>query len=202
MRAKICGITSLDDALFAVKHGAWALGFNFYKASARYLNYINAQEIIKLLPAFVIKVGVFVDVSDSVIEEALVKLNLDYAQVYTHKNRSKQLMSKMILSLNANEEKDLPNLKVLRLYGAILMDAPLADDFLKGGTGRLANWSLSAKLSKKVRLILAGGLNHMNVKSAITQVKPYAVDVASGVETAGVKDKSKLKAFLETCHAQ
>src|SRR3990167_5415178 len=189
MRVKVCGITRLEDALDATSQGAWALGFNFYPHSLRFIQYRAAKEIITSLPSKVIKVGIFIDVDDAEITNRLAELKLDYAQVYSHKKRPKSLLQRMILALQAKDEASLPAEKFLMQYNAILLDAkPLADN-LKGGTGRLANWSLAKKLAKKYKAIL--------------QVNPYAVDVASGVEAKPrIKDKAKIKAFLEACREE
>ncbi len=201
MRAKICGITRLQDALYAVEHGAWALGFNFYQKSPRYITFAAAKQLILQLPTNVLKVGIFIEESDEAIENQMQALQLDFAQVYIHKQRSPALMKKMLLGLQVASVQDLPDESILNAYAAILLDAPKDRDELWGGTGRKSNWVLASELAKRHRLILAGGLTAEQLHSVIETVQPYAVDVASGIEVApGQKDASLLQVFLGACH--
>jgi phosphoribosylanthranilate isomerase len=194
MRAKICGITNLEDALLATNNGSWAIGFNFYKNSPRYVSFKKAREITSQLPTHIIKVGILIDYSK---EEALDALEfLDLVQIYQH---DPLLLDKKrtILSIQASSEAELPELEE---YGYILLDAPKQQDGLLGGTGRLADWALAKKLAKDCKLILAGGLSLANIEEAIKYAQPFAVDVASGVEQCpGVKDPILIKEFLERC---
>lgn len=194
MRAKICGITNLNDAIVAIKRGAWALGFNFYEQSPRYIRPDIARHIIEQLPDSIIKIGIFIGCSDEGIERIVNAIGLDLAQIYKDKqDRGHRLKKRMILSLQLDSEEELPAPQVLASYEIILLDA-------SGGTGRLSNWVLAANLAKRYKLILAGGLTVDNIEAAIKTVKPYAVDVASGLESVpGVKDKKLIKKFLERC---
>jgi phosphoribosylanthranilate isomerase len=196
MKAKICGITHLEDALYAAHHGAWAIGFNFYQPSPRYVSWYTAYIISQQLPSSVITVGILIDCSPETMRHVLTFLN--FIQVY----RSEPWLDKKrtILALNAPSEDTLPNHSVLQAYAYVLLDAPKCQDGLLGGTGRLANWDMAKTLAKRYPLILAGGLNSTNVTDAIQQVKPFAVDVASGVETSpGIKSASAVQAFLKHC---
>ncbi len=194
MKAKICGITNQEDALFAAQHGAWALGFNFYHKSLRYIEKEIAKEIIASLPASVIKVGLFIDKPYDYIASYVDDIGLDLVQIYAPINASATFKEKVIFAIQEEPIKNLDD------YGYLLIDAPKNKDGLMGGTGRIANWTLASKLAQDYRLILAGGLNPNNIEMAINKVAPYAVDVASGVESKpGVKDDQLVINFLKGC---
>lgn len=199
MRAKICGITRLEDALLAVQYGAFAIGFNFYNQSKRYISYHYAKEIIKNLPENIIKIGIFINISTEEILKHLEIIGLDYAQIYQPDLENTQYNHKFILALNITSETELGllNHKILSSYYSLMLDAPLSSDLLLGGTGRLANWDLAKKLAQNYRLILAGGLTPDNIQQSIYCVNPFAVDVASGIEySPGIKSPILLKQFL------
>jgi phosphoribosylanthranilate isomerase len=198
-KVKVCGITSFEDAALALDCGADALGFNFFPRSPRFIDPVQAKEIIHRLPPLLTSVGVFVNVpkphkvADLARAAGIRVLQLhgdessEYCQSLTDWTLIKALRisSKSILS-------DLENYPVQ----AFLLDA--RDDLLFGGTGKTFDWSLCQKIGKLRPLILAGGLNAANVGRAIQITRPYAVDVCSGVESApGKKDKFKLKEFME-----
>ncbi|OGT66684.1 MAG: hypothetical protein A3J38_09640 [Gammaproteobacteria bacterium RIFCSPHIGHO2_12_FULL_45_9] len=204
MRVKVCGITNVSDALMSIQHGAWALGFNFYEKSPRYVSKKSAQSIIENLPSFivgeVVKIGLFIDETYDSISQYIDDLGLDFVQLYAPLKADKAFNERVILSLQVASEKDLPDASVLNEYGYLLLDAPQASDGLMGGTGRIANWDLATKLARDYRLFLAGGLTADNVSEAIHRVKPYAIDVVSGVERAhGLKDETRTKHFFEEC---
>ncbi len=199
MRAKICGITNLKDALLAIKYNAWALGFNFYSQSSRYISPESAKQIITKLPKNIIKIGIYINTPTADILTNMNTICLDYAQIYKPDINNLAHNHKFILSLNINIESELTllNKKLLKSYYALLLDAPVSTDLLLGGTGRLANWNLAKKLALEYKLILAGGLTPNNIQQAIDYVQPYATDVASGIEfTPGLKDPKLLKQFL------
>lgn len=198
MRAKICGITCIKDAMLAVQYGAFAIGFNFYKPSKRYISYQEAKNIIGKLPNNIIKIGIFIDISTEEILYLLDRIGLDYAQIYQPNVTHTQYNNKFILALNLEAESELLiNHSTLSSYYSLMCDAPLSADLLLGGTGRLANWDLAKNLAKDFRLILAGGLTPKNIQQAIHYVNPYAVDVASGIESVpGIKHPILLKQFL------
>jgi phosphoribosylanthranilate isomerase len=200
MRVKVCGLTHLSDARMSIHHGAWAVGFNFHPASPRYLSKSAAQAIIAQLPPSVLKVGIFVKETVEVITQQMEELELDLVQLYSPVNATKKFKARVILALQVASEAELPSARVLSEYAYLLLDAPLRADGLMGGTGRVANWALAATLARDYRLLLAGGLTAENVKKALDQVKPYAVDVASGVEQSpGLKDELRMKHFFEEC---
>jgi phosphoribosylanthranilate isomerase len=197
-RVKICGITREEDAKLAVELGAAALGFNFYKSSPRYLEPHHAQAIIVKLPPFVTAVGVFADEAEDrnvarIVEESGVTV------LQLHGPRFPRMDGVLagfpwIRGVAVREgftPQDLRNLGTR----AILLDA--YDAKLQGGTGKTFNWPLARDAGRYATIILAGGLTAQNVGKGISEVRPYAVDVASGVESApGVKDPEKLKGFF------
>lgn len=197
MRAKICGITQLADAELAVLHGAWALGFNFYPKSPRFIDPKTAKDIIQQLPTSVLKVGIAIDVPSAELTELMATTGVDLLQVYEEMDVPLLLKKRMIFAMQASTIDELPTHDVLNEYGYLLLDSPKVADGLMGGTGRLSNWDLAAQLAKQYRLILAGGLNPENIRAAMRAVKPYAVDVASGVQRSpGRVDPVLLNHFL------
>lgn len=204
MRAKICGITQLVDAKAAIAYGAWALGFNFYSQSPRFIAPIAARDIVQQLPSSVLKVGVVIDIPSDELEDLITSTGVDLLQVYEDRPVSTSLKKRMILALQANTVHELPSPDILNEYGYLLLDAPQLKDGLMGGTGRLSNWECAAQLAKQYRLLLAGGLNPQNIQAAIQTVRPYAVDVASGVQSSpGNVDHNLLEQFLrQVNHAQ
>ncbi len=198
MKAKICGITNLEDALFAANNGAWAIGFNFHQQSPRYVSLKKAREITSQLSTHIIKVGIMIDYSKDEMLDALEFLDL--AQIYQPNPKLPLDKRRLILALQASSKDELPEAQILQEYGFILLDAPKQQDGLLGGTGRLANWDLARELAKDYKLILAGGLNSSNALAAIKYVQPFAVDVASGVEERpGSKNPVAVKEFLMRC---
>jgi phosphoribosylanthranilate isomerase len=211
MKVKICGITNLEDALVAIDAGADYLGFIIYPSSKRAISEIETQRIVAELrkrPICPSLVGVFVNQTAEKTERILVDCELDFAQlsgdetpnlvadptsvIYGRAYKSLRPQSKDEAEAEAEwflapDSKDLPSL---------LIDA--YDPHLYGGSGKMANWSVAAHLAKSTsRLMLAGGLNPNNVKAAIRQVSPFAVDVASGVEAQpGKKDHALVRDFI------
>lgn len=197
-RVKICGITRLEDARLAIELGAAALGFNFYPPSPRYIEPSRAAEIIRQLPPFVSSVGVFADESD----EARVAAVAREAGVTAIQLRGPKLPPTngalagypLILAVGVGERLDPEEFGQLKAR-AFLLDAH--DSKLLGGTGKTFDWRLAREAKQYGNIILAGGLTPENVGRAIREVRPFAVDVASGVESApGVKDAAKLRAFF------
>lgn len=201
MRVKICGIRSLEDALAACEAGADALGFNFYEKSPRYVELAKAAEISRKLPPFVARVGLFVNAAPSRIEEALFKMRLDWLQFHGDEGYdevSRFPLSMAIKAVRVKEKADLKDLKAYDGCAALLLDASVGKAY--GGTGKAFDWRLALDAKKKCKapLILAGGLHADNVAEAVRTVRPWAVDVASGVESApGKKDRAKMKAFIK-----
>lgn len=202
-KVKICGITHIDDAQAAVAAGADALGFMFYEQSPRYVTVAKAAEIIRRLPPFVSKVGVFVDAPEEFVRQALGESGLDTIQF--HGRESPEFCRKFdpLKVIKAFRIADLESLQALPAYGT---SAWLLDSYVPGvlgGTGAKFNWNLAVEAQKLGRsIILAGGLTPLNIAQAIRQVKPFGVDVSSGVESApGRKDEGKLREFITAAKA-
>jgi len=197
-RIKICGITRREDARLAVDLGAAALGFNFYPPSPRYIEPRRAAEIIRQLPPFVASVGVFADEDD---EEHVAGVAHDAGAMAIQLRGPKLPATSgalagypLILALGVGERLNPEEFGRLKAR-AFLLDAQ--DSKLLGGTGKTFDWRLARDAKKYGNIILAGGLMPENVGQAIREVRPFAVDVASGVESApGVKDAAKLRAFF------
>jgi phosphoribosylanthranilate isomerase len=197
-RVKICGITRLEDAQLAVELGAAALGFNFYPPSPRYIPPASAREIVIKLPPLVTAVGVFANVTDDEIvggvarQAGVTAVQLHGAQLPPLDRALAKF--KLIRAVAVTEGFQTESLRGLRAH-AVLLDA--YDPALPGGTGKSFNWSLAREAKQFGTIILAGGLTSENVGQAVREVRPFAVDVASGVEDApGIKDAGKLRAFF------
>jgi len=194
MKIKICGLTHQEDAHFAAEKGAWALGFNFYKDSPRYIDPQYARSLIMTLPASVQKVGICVDQDLGEILALKTQLALDYVQVYQDFNCDNDLKKSMILSIHPNTPAEIPSLSTLKEYAMVLIDAPTSQTGLLGGSGCPAKWEIAKTLTKEIKLILAGGLHPENIQEAIHAVQPFAIDLCSGIEAyPGKKDFSKLE---------
>jgi phosphoribosylanthranilate isomerase len=197
-RVKICGITRLEDAQLAVELGAAALGFNFFSPSPRYIAPAAAAEVIRQLPPFVTPVGVFADETDAE-QVAAVAREAGVTAIQLHGPRfpvaSGPLQGFLLIRAVAVREDFRPEELARLEASAFLLDT--FDPNLPGGTGRTFDWSLAREAARYGPIILAGGLTPGNVGEAIRQVRPFAVDAASGVESApGVKDAAKLRAFF------
>jgi phosphoribosylanthranilate isomerase len=197
VKVKICGITNAPDALAAVDAGADALGFMFYEPSPRHISIPQAAEIIRRLPPFVLKVGVFVDAPEDTVMRAIGDCGLSMLQF--HGKESPEYCAQFgLMSVKAFRIRDAESLKALPEYPteAWLLDAFVADKL--GGTGEKFNWDLAIEAKKLGRpIFLAGGLTPANVADAVRTVQPFAVDVSSGVEAApGKKDPAKVRDFI------
>jgi len=197
VRVKICGITDLKAAMAAVDAGADALGFVFAK-SPREIDGEKARSIAVRLPPFVAKVGVFVDAPVEIVKQIIVYCGLDAIQL--HGSESPEYCTKVKMAgrkiIKAVSVRGYESLRVMKHFP---VDAVLADTFVPGragGTGKSFDWKYLANNKPSLPLILAGGLTPENVRQAIAELKPYAVDVSSGVETNGVKDANKIRAFI------
>jgi len=196
-RVKICGITRLEDAISAIKYGCDALGFVFYKNSPRYIDIDQANEICSHLPPFVSTVGLFVNPDEVYVNQVLEGVNLNLLQF--HGDELPEFCKKFHLPyIKAIRVKSDTNLLQCEIDYADAK-AMLLDSFtegIHGGTGKVFDWKLIPSSIKKP-IILAGGLKVENVEIAIQEVKPYAVDVSGGVESAkGIKDIEKIAAFM------
>lgn len=189
---KICGITREADATLAVRLGAHALGFILWAKSPRHAELARVKMITATLPPFVTPVGVFVDpAADDIARAAQAGIRL--AQIHGRVPESSALP--VLRAVHLGDNADGLDTEVGPLE-TVLLDA--LDPVLHGGTGRTVDLARAASVGARRRIILAGGLTPANVREAIDAVKPYAVDVASGVEAEpGVKDPVKLRAFIE-----
>lgn len=197
-RVKICGVTRLEDAQFAVELGAAALGFNFYPPSPRYGSPASAREIILKLSPLVVAVGVFANETKDdhvagVAEEAGVTAVQLHGPEFPSLDRAlaKFRLIRAVAVGNGFRAETLRELQA----DAFLLDA--FDTKFLGGTGKPFDWSLARAANNFGTIILAGGLTPENVGQAIRDVRPFAVDVASGVESEpGIKDPAKLRDFF------
>jgi phosphoribosylanthranilate isomerase len=203
VRVKICGITKLEDAKLAIELGAHAIGLNFYSESPRSITPANAAELIDHLPPFVVTVGVFVNWEPEPIVALCRALHLSAAQL--HGDESPEIVAAVaehiptLKALRVGQGTAAPIYAKYRSAAGLLIDAAQPGQF--GGTGTTANWHLARTVAQSHRVILAGGLSPENVGEAIRVVRPYAVDVASGVESRpGRKDPAKLRAFFDEVH--
>jgi phosphoribosylanthranilate isomerase len=197
VRVKICGITTMDDALAAVHCGADALGFVFAEGSPRRVEPDRAKAIIGALPPFVQCVGVFVDTPADTIAQIQDHCGLDLVQL--HHEESAEMIShwgrRAIKAVQVQGPS--PEQEKAFLPATLLLDS--YHPHKHGGTGRTFDWSLVQELARQRPVILAGGLTAENVAEAVRMVRPYAVDVSSGVERSpGRKDPDKMAAFVQS----
>ncbi len=197
VKVKICGLTTAPDALTAAEAGADMIGLMFYEKSPRHISIATAQEIARQLPAFVVKVAVFVNPSEDLVWRAIGECGVTLLQF--HGDEPPEFCTQFgVMSMKAFRVRDAAALRALPAYAtdAWLLDAYSAGQF--GGTGATFNWNLAlaAKQSGKP-IFLAGGLTPENVAEAVRRVRPFGVDVSSGVESApGRKDPAKVRAFV------
>ncbi|ADY20618.1 N-(5'phosphoribosyl)anthranilate isomerase [Bacillus paranthracis] len=196
MKVKICGITDMETAKRACEYGADALGFVFAE-SKRKITPKRAEEIIQELPANVLKIGVFVNESVEMIQKIADECGLTHVQLHGDEDnyQIRRLNIPSIKSLGVTSESDMKNAQGYET-DYILFDSP--KEKFHGGNGKTFSWGLLAHMPKELRekTILAGGLNTLNIEEAIRTVRPYMVDVSSGVETEGKKDVEKIKQFI------
>ena len=197
VKVKICGITNLADANTAVEAGADLLGFVFYEKSPRHVTVPAARDISRQLPPQVARVGVFVNAADELVAEALGECGLNVLQF--HGEETPEYCRRFgVMNMKAFRIRDEECLKTLPEYQT---DAWLLDAFTRGargGTGATFNWDLAVEAQRFGRpIFLAGGLTPENVAEAVRRVRPFAVDVSSGVEASpGRKDPAKVRAFI------
>ncbi|HEY3308914.1 MAG TPA: phosphoribosylanthranilate isomerase [Desulfuromonadaceae bacterium] len=196
VKVKICGITNLEDALAAATAGADALGFVFHPASPRYISPEQAAAIIRHLPPFVQTVGLFVDENPETVNAIANQCGLDIIQLHGDESPGycSEIQRRVIKAFRVKNITSIDKIKNYRV-AACLLDAwsPAAH----GGTGTTFNWEIAASAATSERIILAGGLTPENVAAAVQRVRPYAVDISSGVEfEPGKKDPAKISLLL------
>lgn len=204
VRVKICGVTNWADARLAVDLGVDALGFNFYPVSPRSVSPAGAWDIIRKLPPFVLAVGVFVDWPAEVVAALAGALRLDAVQLHGQETPDTALalstIRKVVKAFAVGPKFRLAELGRYPAASAFLLDG--FQRGLHGGTGRTADWSVARKANRYGSIILAGGIKPSNVAQAIAEAQPYAVDVASGVETRpGKKNPTALRELMREIEA-
>lgn len=201
IKIKICGLTHIDDALQACACGADALGLVFYEKSPRCVTREQARAIVAALPPFVTTVGLFVNERPESIREIVDFCGLDVIQLHGDEGPDACLFPprRVLKALRVRGEESLAGVERFAV-AALLLDAWHPDSY--GGTGQLGDWKLAARLAAERPVILAGGLNPENVAEAIRQVRPYGVDVSSGVESVpGRKNPERVAAFIRNARA-
>jgi phosphoribosylanthranilate isomerase len=195
MFVKICGVTRVDDALAAVEAGANAIGFVFWPESPRFVDPYRARAIAAQLPPFVTAVGLFVNQPAAYVNGVASLVRLGAVQLHGDETPS------FASAVTAPVIKALPVVAAdaWPLETTLLLDAH--DPVKRGGTGRTIDWSAAAAVAVRRRVLLAGGLTPDNVADAIVQVRPFGIDVSSGVEYApGIKDHRRIRALFEAIH--
>jgi phosphoribosylanthranilate isomerase len=198
VRVKICGLRSLEEAEAAVVAGADALGFNFWPSSPRFIAPAEAARIVAAIPALVHSIGVFVNEEADRVREICSQVGLDAVQLHgeeTARYCRSLHPAKVIKAFRVGEEFD-PRSVVDYAASAVLLDARVEGQY--GGTGKRFSWDLALSAQQYAPVILAGGLTVENVAEAISFVRPFAIDVCSGVEAEpGRKDLNKLREFMK-----
>ena len=197
MRVKICGITSVDDALIAMKAGADAIGLVFYEPSPRCVNIEQAEAIARAVGPFVTVVALFVNASSDVIENILKRVPIHVIQFHGDEPAEfcEQFSRPYLKALRMHEDLDVDEtMGLFNSASGILLDAYTPG--VPGGTGETFDWQRVPKDSGRP-IVLAGGLNPENIRRAVTETSIYGVDVSGGVERApGIKDAQKIESFI------
>jgi phosphoribosylanthranilate isomerase len=221
---KICGITRAQDAALAAGLGASALGFVFWPNSPRYVDVETAKAIAANVPANVLKVGVFVDQPVEEVARIMDEVGLNVAQLHGHESPAycRELTARLkadptdiersegeatvgsalrrtVIKSVSMKDNGSVNIDDFDSNVVLLVDAHDPTRF--GGTGKTVNWDSAREIAATRRTILAGGLNAANINLAVRSVRPYGIDVSSGVESSpGVKDPNRLRTFFEALH--
>lgn len=201
VKVKICGLTNLEDAAVAVEAGADAVGFVFHKKSPRCAEPQMVKAIVQTLPPFVLPVGVFVNEEVKVVRDLMDGCGLALAQLHGDEPATycEALGRPIIKAIRLRDRGSF--LALADFQGRAGVRGFLVDAYSPaayGGTGQVADWSLAAEAATAASIVLAGGLTPENVEEAIRLVRPYGVDVSSGVEVGpGMKDHAKVRAFVQ-----
>ena len=196
-KVKICGTTSLNDALLAIESGADAVGFIFYKESPRNISQKDVKDIVVQLPPFIETVGVFVNETSDKVNRIAEQCRLTAVQLHGDESPAfcRRIKRRVIKAVRVKDAESLKGMSGYDVSG-YLLDA--FNEESRGGTGKIFDWNLALRAKKQGPVIIAGGLNPFNVYTAIHRVKPYGVDVCSGVEKSpGVKDSEKVGEFIK-----
>jgi len=200
-KIKICGITNQIDALHAAHAGVDALGFIFYKKSPRNVSPNVVKSIVANLPPFVLPIGVFVNEEAKMIRDIVDKCGLALAQIHGDETAEfcESLGRPVIRGIRLRDRNTFLAMAECKGRAGVrgfVLDAFFQDSY--GGTGKKADWDLAKEAAQSFSFFLAGGLTPNNVQEAIQKVRPYGVDVSSGVESAvGKKDPAKIQAFVQ-----
>ena len=197
MLVKICGITRADDAQAAVDAGASAIGFIFWPDSPRFVDPFRARAIAAALPPFVTTVGVFVNQPAKYVNGVASLVRLGAVQLHGDESigDAAAIRSPTIKAMRIGDER----LATWPARSMVLLD--VHDPVRRGGTGRTIDWTAAADIAAQRKILLAGGLTPANVADAIARVRPFGIDVSSGVERApGIKDHQRLRALFEVVH--
>ena len=199
VKVKVCGITRVDDALLASDLGASAVGFVFWPRSPRHVAPAAARAIAARLPVAVAPVGVFVDPSAGEVRRVVEEVGLAAVQLHGDEPPAfcRELPYRVIKAIGVDgADGTRAAAREVPAEATVLLDA--RDPERRGGTGRTVDWEIAAAVAAERRVFLAGGLGAANVGAAIRTVRPYGLDVSSGVESApGRKDPTRLRAFFD-----
>jgi phosphoribosylanthranilate isomerase len=197
VEVKICGLTTVDDAVRCIEAGADAIGLNFWSGSPRCVDAATARAIVEAGGDRATMVGVFVDFTADQMREILRETGVQWAQL--HGGETPELVAQLLpQAYKALGVKDGSAPELARSYPGehLLLDASVPG--MPGGTGQTFDWEIAATVAKERKLTLAGGLTHNNVAEAVRLVRPFRVDVASGVESApGRKDPELVQRFIQ-----
>jgi phosphoribosylanthranilate isomerase len=194
---KICGITRQEDADAAVAAGASAIGFLFWPKSPRFIDPFRAKQIAATLPPFVTPVGVFVNQPADYVNSVARLVRLGAVQLHGDESieDAAAIAAPVIKAMRVGDSR----IDCWPAASMVLLDAE--DPVRRGGTGRTIDWAAAASVAARHRILLAGGLTPENVADAVARVRPFGIDVSSGVERApGIKDHQRLRALFEALH--
>ena len=197
MRVKVCGIRRAEDALLAAELGAWAVGFVFWPGSPRFIDPFRARQICGALPPWILPVGVFVDQPADYVTGVASLVRLGAVQLHGNETSDmvERLPHRVIKSVAVSDDFKESFVDRVPARAGVLLDAH--DPERRGGTGVTVDWTRAAGAARRRAVLLAGGLRPENVRAAVEAVRPFGVDVSSGVEASpGVKDPEKLRAFF------
>jgi phosphoribosylanthranilate isomerase len=197
LRVKVCGIRRVEDAVLAADLGAWGVGFIFWPGSPRFIDPYRAKTICRALPPWVVPVGVFVDQPSDYVSAVATLVQLGAVQLHGNETVEtiERLPHRVIKSVPVTENFDEAIMDRLPNRVGVLLDTH--DPRLHGGTGRTVDWTRAAPPPLRRKVWLAGGLCPDNVRAAVDAVRPFAIDVSSGVEASpGVKDHGRMRALF------
>lgn len=197
LRVKICGIRRMEDAVLAADLGAWGLGFVFWPGSPRFIDPFRAKKICASLPPWVVPVGVFVDQPDDYVSAVASLVQLGAVQLHGNESLEtvERLPHRVIKAVAVTENFDETTVDRFPRRAGVLLDAH--DPNRRGGTGKTIDWTRAAAAARRRKVLLAGGLCPENVRAAVEAVRPFGIDVSSGVEASpGVKDHDRMRALF------